>query len=535
MVSRSRQSLNRMTTDEVFSDLRSDYNAAKTSYYRRRRTGIAATGSGADYHYRSDADYLRMMELARDFDRNDVIVGQGIDRLVDNLVQDGFTLDPQTGDGELDKDLSGRWKSWSEDPDQCDLSGRFDFHDMERFIPRSTIVDGDIFVVPHVDGPLKLFEAHRCRRPINTRRKNVVHGVMIDEHRRPIEYWLTKEDIDPLRPVQRVGEIQPYPARDEDGNPAVFHCYNPKRVSATRGVTSLAPTADVIGMSDDLHFAMLVKAKMASCFAFLHEYGAGVEMPDDTQQRGERISEILADGTTRTREGIAPGMDVHGFDGEKITGFSPNIPNPEYFDHAHLLLTFIAVNLGLPLAVLLLDPSNTNFSGWRGAIDQARIGFRRWQRWEVRRFHRPVYRHKVRQWMADDPALRRAAEKSGVNIFAHRWNPPTWAYIEPLKDASADLLRVRNSLISHRRRCHERGMDWGDLSTEIVEDNALMIEKAYKKAEELNKAFKGLNVTWREVASLPTPDGVKVTVDSSFGQPEGDPNTANREGKQHAA
>ena len=106
-----------------------------------------------------------------------------------------------------------------------------------------------------------------------------------------------------------------------------------------------------------------------------------------------------------------------------------------------LILTLIGINLGLPLVMVLMDASETNFSGWRGAVDQARLGFRQNQKRLINRFHKPVYLWKVRQWMAEDAALRRAAARSDVNIFAHRWNPPTWPYIQPLQDATADLLR----------------------------------------------------------------------------------------------
>jgi hypothetical protein len=163
---------------------------------------------------------------------------------------------------------------------------------------------------------------------------------------------------------------------------------------------------------------------------------------------------------------------------------------------------------------VLMDASETNFSGWRGAIDQARLGFRRNQRRLYTRFHKPVYQTKVRQWMAADPSFYRASQRNGIDIFSHRWNAPTWPYIQPLQDASADLLRIRNGLISQRRRCAERGLDWDDLRREITEDNAAMISDAQEKAGELNKKYPGLNVTWREIANVATPDGVQIAVNS---------------------
>ena len=216
-------------------------------------------------------------------------------------------------------------------------------------------------------------------------------------------------------------------------------------------------------------------------------------------------------------------MDVIGLPGEKLQMGSPNVPNPEFFKHADLLLQLLCVNLGLPLAVVLMDGRLTNFSGWRGAVDQARMGFRQNQKRLSQRFHRPVYQWKLRQWIAEDPQLRSAAERLGSRFYSHTWRPPTWPYIEPMKDAAADLLRVRNALTSQRRRAAERGMDWDVLSDEICEDNAKLIKKSHKTATKLNKENEGLGITWREVASLPTPDGVKVAVTATAGDDDTPP------------
>ena len=161
----SRRSNSTPTLASSFDDLRNDYNAARSSRFRRRRTGVNTQGSGADYHYRNESDYLKVMEYARDMDRNDTIVGQTIDRAVTNMIQDGIPNDPQTGDDAVNKDLRALWTEWSEDADQCDLAGERTFWELEQLVPRQSLVDGDIFALPNRDGAIELVEAHRCRTP----------------------------------------------------------------------------------------------------------------------------------------------------------------------------------------------------------------------------------------------------------------------------------------------------------------------------------------------------------------------------------
>jgi hypothetical protein len=64
-----------------------------------------------------------------------------------------------------------------------------------------------------------------------------------------------------------------------------------------------------------------------------------------------------------------------------VTGFAPTADTAHHWDD----LGILAVNLGLPLCVFLLNASETNYSGFGGAIDQAR---RRWReiQWQVRGF-----------------------------------------------------------------------------------------------------------------------------------------------------
>lgn len=478
--------------------------------------GVANGGSGADYHYRSEADFLKLLEQARDMDRNDAAVGPVINQAVNNTLQTGFTVAPSTGDKKLDTDLWERWRDWSQDPNQCDVQGEHDFFALETFAFRQMLADGDIAALFLDEGSLQCIEAHRIRTPKNTKR-NVVHGVLLSDRRRRDEYWITKDDIDPQRTVTRVNEIEPYPTRDEEGFRQLAHVYNPRRCTQTRGVTALAPIFDCLGMFEDINFANLVRAQVVSCITFFRERTDDYTGPGASH--GEQSTETLADGSSRVIEGMAPGLELTGVNGEKLHGFSPNIPNPEFFPHVRLILTLVGINLGLPLVLMLMDASETNFSGFRGAVDQARIGFRRNQKSLIARWHTPIYAWKVRQWMAEDPAIRAAAQKLGKAIYRHVWTAPSWPYIEPLKDGMARLLRVRNGLTSPRRLHAEDGQDWEEIADEIVDDNLYAIRRAKLAADKLNAEFpKQDPVHWRELLSLPTPDGVQMQLAPALAQ-----------------
>lgn len=491
-----------------FEKIRADYDMSRDNRFVRKRTGLAALGGPADYHYRNENAYYRDIEKARDMDRNDAIVGQTVDRAVANIVQDGFSLDVKTGDKKLSAELKARWQQFAEDPEACDIAEEFTWQDIERHCMRAMLLDGDIAAMALDTGQLQLLEAHTIRN--TSTQKNTFCGVTLNDYRKRETFWVLK---DGPTPYQNIEIAEPKQVRDTNGNRQIFHVYNPKRTTQTRGITSFAPIFALTGMFEDIQFAKLVQQQVVSCFAVFRQRSFnpdGSSPPSTPAGYGETKYDSNEYGVKRL-EGVSPGMELIGQPGETLQGFSPNTPNAEYFNHVRLMLQLIGVNLGLPLCLVLMDGSETNFSGWRGAVDEARKGFTANQRNLVKRLHLPVYRWKVRQWMAEDPAIERASRTAKVDIYGHKWNSPTWSYIDPMKDAQADAFQVQNALTSPRRLHGSRGRDWDEIANEIVEDNATAIIKAKKRAERINRAVNdGQPVHWRELISLPMPSGLKM-------------------------
>lgn len=505
---------------EFFQGLKSDYEFTKSDVVRRKRTGLAPMGASADWHIRFEYQYLHAMELARDVDRNDIVVGQGIDRVVANIVQSGFPVDPQTGNDEANQILSDKWLAWSQNKRLCHFGQTSDFSEIEKLVLRSVIVDGDMFVIPTDRGSLETIEGHRCRRPNGTQR-NVVFGILKDEDGVPQEAWFTRENIQPMQQLNLVSEIKPYKIWDADGNLQLFHLVRRRRVSQTRGITQLAPIFTACGLHDDIQFAALVKQQVATCIAFLREKPLESQLPPGTM--GE--TELRANPhSVRLLQNIFPGMEVTGNPGEKLLAFSPNVGGSDFLSHSRLILTFISINLDTPLHIMLLDPKDGNFSGQRGITDQARLKWREIQKWLISGLHRPTYEWKVREWLQEnskDGRRLRAARDAGAAMFSHIWHPPGWSYIEPLKDAQADALEVGSNLNSPRRVLGRKQLDWGRITTETVEDLGSFIRKAKKMAAEINAEFDDDQpVHWRELMASPLPQGISMAIQSAPDEPE---------------
>jgi hypothetical protein len=277
-------------------------------------------------------------------------------------------------------------------------------------------------------------------------------------------------------------------------------------------------------MHDDIQFAKLVQQQVVSVIGMLRQRPLGFELPEDVQEYTHTRTDPGGSGQIQPLKEISAGIMYTGWPGETITPFTANVPNPTFFDHAKQIQQLIAVNLNVPLIMLLLDGSETNFSGWRGALEQAKVAYRKFQRWFSEEFHSEIYRWKLRQWSTPgplaDPFLVAAAGR--VNLMSHSWIYPTWVSIQPLEDAKDRQQRQSNNQASYRRVCNEQGIDWAAEAVDIIADRSLLIDLAIAKASELNAKYpeNELPVNWMHLAGVSMPERSQLSLQADLSSTE---------------
>lgn len=493
--------------------IQAEYAAMQPSRFRRRRPGVTSSGAGADYHFGSEGAYIQMREYIRAMDRDDAFIGRLADLAMEQTVGTGFSFDPDTGDTKLDADVYAWWLEWANDPDACDIAGENTYNDLSYLAGRAEIIDGDIFGAVTQDGPIETFEGDRCRNPSYQKTRNIVLGVEMDSNRRRQKYYFTRETVEGSGLRLALRQFEPLDVRDAEGNRQVCHLYDPTRVSQTRGITAFHAIFDIAGMFEDVNFALLIKQQMAACFgAFLENPPSSQGAPgNDDLSVGEKTQVISPYGTTvDTVESFTPGLFLRGKPGQKLTTHSPNVPSSETMAHLKFLLQVIGINIGLPLAMVMLDPKDSgSFSAWRGVFDQAKLGFKFNQERHINRWHRPIWRAKLRQRIADEPAMASAFKRLGNRLFNVKIKGPRWPYIQPLDDAKSKSHKVYNLLSSLRRENSDDGNDFDEIYRETVDDNAAAIGYAIKTAAKLKKKLgdDAKDVTWRDLLPRDLPTG----------------------------
>lgn len=508
---------------------RADYRVLKSSRMRSAIPGLPVTGAGADWEFKNEGDYYKSVAIARHVDQNDPIVGQAVNRLVNLVFKSGMKYDAATGNAKADLIIKKAWNAWATNPEKCDARGRSSFSGLAKLVFRATVVDGDQVVLPlgHPYRSLQCMEGHRLRTPTNSRnRKDAIHcGVLKNAQGRPREYWIAKEDHGPLGEIKAVADVTKYPAYDSQGNPLVLHVFNPERVSQSRGVSTFIRIVENATAHADLQFAMLIKEQAAACVTILREKEAATVGMPMTGAASFGPEEVVynRDGSTTTVHEMRPGLEIEGRPGEKLSINAPNLPGDGFLKHSVQVLTFIAVNLGIPVQVLLLDPTQSNFSSWRGSMDVAKTGFTAIREWMVDQFYTPVYKWWLRGEIAENPEFAALYEDIGEDIFGHQWTPPYDPYIDPSKDIAAETNQVSARLDSRRNVLARRGLDLDDVDLDIVTDQVTLLRLCCEGAKALAKDFPEAGITWRDVYQVgmvkgsppaATVDSGQLTVDS---------------------
>ena len=498
-----------------FEGAHADYRATKKGRFNPRRTGIQSGGSSANYHIRSPFEFYNLIEDCYDLERNDAVVGQLLDRRTANVIQDGFRLEPMTGDKSLDNDLKARFNEWAEDPEQCDVSGESCFHEFEIAADWTHILAGDCGMLITESGHLQFFEPYLIRNKFQSYSDDTVHGVKLDNTQRRVAYFIAEETTNPYDVT--FNQFQEISTRDALGRRQFFHLYNSKRLALTRGVSAFAPIFELTGMLEDVNFAKLVQQQIVSCIAFLvKQSDSQAAMPQTTGMGdfGHEEEKENASGKSQLYDKLEPGAEVEAPPGKEVTGFSPQIPNPEYFQQYRLILQLICGNLDLPLSVGMMDSSETNFHGFIGAGNEAQKLWRKSQRRNDLKVHTPITIAKFTQFAEEDRHFRNARRRLKRNFYRFKWHKPVWKSVKPLDDTNDRLMRLRNAIISPTKMHAELNTDYESHVEETVRDNSFAIRKAKAEAIKINtdpNLQDGQPIHWSLLYPMPMAEGVQAT------------------------
>ncbi|MGA2494258.1 MAG: phage portal protein [Roseiarcus sp.] len=379
---------------------------------------------------------------------------------------------------EINRQLEKRWKVFCEEPDMCDITGRFDMHSLATQVFQNFLLGGealafmDVARVPGVDTLTKV--AMSDARIVDVTSKtldgggSVFNGMQFDRRGRWEGIWCRRV---PVGAIVNPGALKFIPAKTRWGRPKIYHGFEQIVSGQVRGLSPLTNALGAVASREllnelsiashaaQLNWALTIESDAPSSVAL-----GGLEIPEERTA----MSEALGGAITELRSlwygnaekgvpGVHPklgegggGVVSHLLPGDHLNLTQPAKLAENYAEFNRSLHLEAARAAGAAASDVTGDYSRVNFSAAR--MEQAqpfRTAMRR-RREIVGRFYSTVYRCVVEEWIAsgmislpdsarpfwDCPRAYCRGEFLGVGVVE----------ADKLKAAQASVLRLANGL-----------------------------------------------------------------------------------------
>lgn len=388
--------------------------------------------------------------------RNNGYAANALEAFACNVVGDGIKPSSSIADAALKEELQSLWLAWT---DEADAEGLTDFYGLQRRAVREVFLAGEVFlrIRPRRAGdgltvPLQLQMLPSEMLPLDMNRELPGGGLI----RQGIEFnaigkrvachFLRRHPGDMTDPGL-AGETVRVPASD------IIHVIDPVEAGQLRGVSRFAPAIVKLFTLDLYDDAELERKKTAAMFAMFITSPA----PETPLEPADEDLEVEPGQVVR----LDPGEDVS----------TPATPDSgsTYEPFQYRTLLQISAALGVPYGYLTNDTAKGNFSNTRISLVDFRRRISAWQHGVL------VYQMCRAVWMRwMDMAVLSGAldlpdyDANRSQYQACMWLPTKWDWVDPMKDASAEILQIEAGLKSRTQALSERGYDAEQVEREIA-------------------------------------------------------------------
>lgn len=358
---------------------------------------------------------------------------------------------------ELNKKIEKAWAKWAE-PENADIRGISSFYELQEMALRRMVYDGEILVNKTSQGTylplsIQLIEAENIGAVSITHGKNnIINGVEVTEHGRPVAYHVSQTDPMGLRSFDTVRLT----------TDQAFLLFNPKRPSQIRGISLLALVLRRIHDIDEYMDADLIAARVAACFSVFV-----------TSQNSARQSALLPrDKKGRPNITMAPGMVRHLSPGESIEFADPKRNAGTASEYSATQTRRIASGLGMSADIVARNISG-NFSAARQNLLEDQKTFRQVQKFVITHFCIPIWKAFIDAlYLTGELPSDYLANKDKYQEVA--WLAPGWSWIDPVKEVNANKEAIKSGLTTLEDVCASSGRDW----EEVLEQRKLEQDRA---------------------------------------------------------
>lgn len=458
---------NRLTADWLTQTISPDMETAAALTLLRNRSRQLVNNN----------DYAkRVVNLIR----QNVVGPEGL-RLQARITDEQDNLAP-----EANRELERAFRRWSKRKN-CSVDGRLSFSSMQALAVATLAVDGEVFLrkVKGFDNPfgyaLQFVDADRI--PVTYRRypelgpggnltNEIRMGIEVDRWQRPVAYYISKR-----HPSEGGGVMGAIYDRIPAGE--IIHIYLALRPATTRGVPIFHSAMLRMHMLGQYEEAELMASRIAACMGVFF-----------TSKTGDDYAGTKDPNTGAVEIAIEPAMAQQLPEGVKPEVFNPTHPNQNYPEFKKGMLHGSAAGANVSYASMTGDLRDVNFSSIRQGVLDERDGYRMLQGELDEQFCDPVFEG----WL--DMALLTGQlrmpspltdEARQMILDAVTWRGRGWSWVDPLKDAQAQILSVGAGFKSRHMVCAEMGVEFEDVLEELAREQQMAKEKGVQLGADIKK------------------------------------------------
>lgn len=401
-------------------------------------------------------------------DRRTSLFSGILNRALDNIFGANFDFIPNADDKPLTKDgpslndIAKKYITFRMTADVCDAAGIMDFSEIGKTALRGVWNDGATLQVKQKTGHLLNFEADQVESPTQTNGSvnvpRIVQGVELNNVNRHVAYWVkqrqSSNDFGMVRGNFRSSKRVPA------GN--TFYPAYRTRFGQTIGVPYLA---SILGFFDRTNNYLDYESLAAEGNSMM-----GWQILRDNISTGPTGTEDNPD-TSSSFDQVQKMEPMMVFDfgttGEKVEMIGSARPGDNFEPYLINSLRIVGVGIGMPLELLLLDFSKTNYSSARASLGEGRRMFRAWQKFCQVKFCMPWYRWQIARGIASGEL------PADPRLFQARVQWPAWEYIDPVKESTGNQISIDGNVKTQSEVIRERGAE----PDEVFNERAKEIEK----------------------------------------------------------
>jgi lambda family phage portal protein len=398
-----------------------------------------------------------------------------LDSFAANAVGTGIKPRSQHPDAAMRRTINQLWEDWA---DEAVSEGVGDLYAAQLVAALTVLEGGDCFVrlrprrlddgfaVPlqlNLYGGEMVPYWHTTQAPSGNR---VICGIEFDGIGRKVAYWMHREH--PGEAGLTGGDdsqLVRVPASE------VLHLYRWRLAGQIRGEQALCRAVLRLYDLDEHARVEMLRQKAAASIAMVIVTPDPDKVPEGIGERDAGDPQAGGDTTVTLEPGTVPVLGV----GQDIRSHVPADLASNLDSFIEHQLRAVAQSTGLTFEQLTGNLRNVNYSSARVGLLEQRRRMEPWQ-WQVmvHQFCRPLWRAFCDAAVASgalriagyaQPATKRAATRVS-------WHPQGWAWVDPVKEVTAQVIAVRAGFKSREMVIAETGYDPEVIEQQIAAENA---------------------------------------------------------------